>query len=157
MVRRLARMGLSVWGSRELRVRGRCSGAWRSTPVNLLVVDGERFLVAPRGTTQWVRNLRVAGSGELRVGRSTEAFVATELPDADKPPVLRPYLRRWKAEVGAFFEGVDASATDEQLAAIGPNHPVFRLLAQPAPEHALSGQVRPGRAPSTTRRSEGRG
>jgi hypothetical protein len=64
----LTRLGVSVWGSRQLRVRGRTSGEWRSTPVNLLTFEGERFLVAPRGETQWVRNLRVAGTGELRVG-----------------------------------------------------------------------------------------
>lgn len=127
LVRRLTRMGISVWGSRELRVRGRRSGEWRATPVNLLVVDGERFLVAPRGSTQWVRNLRVAEGGELRVGRRVEAFTATEMVDADKAAVLRPYLQRWKAEVGMFFDGVDASASDEELVAIGPNYPVFRL------------------------------
>ena len=70
----LTRAGLSVWGSRELRVKGRTSGEWRTTPVNLLTVDGRRYLVAPRGTTQWVRNLRVAGTGELHVGRRIETF-----------------------------------------------------------------------------------
>src|SRR5262249_29387695 len=63
----LTRAGISVWGSRELRVRGRTSGEWRTTPVNLLAYEGVRYLVAPRGVTQWVRNLRVAGEGELRV------------------------------------------------------------------------------------------
>src|SRR5689334_2888955 len=66
--------GVSVWGSRELRVRGRSTGEWRTTPVNLLEVDGTTYLVAPRGVTQWVRNLRAAGSGELRLGRRTEQF-----------------------------------------------------------------------------------
>ncbi|MGH8862371.1 MAG: hypothetical protein ACRDVG_14280, partial [Jatrophihabitantaceae bacterium] len=70
-VRRLTRLGVSVAGSRELRVRGRTSGAWRSTPVNLLTVDGQRYLVAPRGVTKWVRTLRASGDGELRVGRRT--------------------------------------------------------------------------------------
>ena len=59
----LTRAGLSVWGSRELRVRGRTSGEWRATPVNLLTVGTDRYLVAPRGETQWARNLRVAGDG----------------------------------------------------------------------------------------------
>ncbi|HZP29397.1 MAG TPA: nitroreductase/quinone reductase family protein [Acidimicrobiia bacterium] len=123
------RLGVSVWGSRELRVRGRTSGEWRSTPVNLLTVDGKRYLVAPRGETQWVRNLRVAGSGELRVGRRVEAFHATELADADKPPILRAYLKRWKAEVGVFFGGVGADSPDADLARIAPDHPVFVLDA----------------------------
>src|SRR5581483_1913894 len=102
------RLGISVWGSRILRVRGRTSGEWRQTPVNLLTVGGRRYLVAPRGVTQWVRNLRVAGGGELMLGRRTERFVATEVADADKDDILRAYLRRWKAEVGAFFDGVSA-------------------------------------------------
>ncbi|MGI8756076.1 MAG: nitroreductase/quinone reductase family protein [Acidimicrobiales bacterium] len=127
LVRRLTRMGLSVWGSRELRVRGRSSGLWRTTPVNLLVVDGERFLVAPRGVTQWVRNLRAAGNGELRLGRRVEPFEASELADPDKAAVLRPYLKRWKMEVGVFFDGVDGDATDAELVAAGANHPVFRI------------------------------
>lgn len=127
VVARLTGLGLSVWGSRLLAVRGRKSGEWRTVPVNLLVHDGVRYLVAPRGHTQWVRNLRVAGGGELRVGRRVEVFTATELADDDKPPVLREYLRRWKFEVGVFFDGVDASASDEKLRAIAPGYPVFRL------------------------------
>ena len=128
IVRRLTRMGLSIRGSRELRVRGRVSGEWRTTPVNLLTVDGERYLVAPRGLTQWVRNVRAAGGGELRLGRRVEAFRAEELADADKAAVLRPYLRLWKAETGVFFDGLDADATDAELVAAGPKHPVFRLV-----------------------------
>jgi len=128
-VRRLTRMGVSVWGSRELWVRGRKTGELRSTPVNLLVVDGHRYLVAARGETQWVRNLRAAGGGELRVGRSVEAFAYDEVVDADKAAILRPYLQRWKFEVGQFFDGVDASSTDDELAAVGHRHPVFELRA----------------------------
>lgn len=127
LVRRLARWGVSLAGSRELAVRGRTSGEWRTVPVNPMVVDGERYLVAPRGHTQWVRNLRAAGGGELRLGRRVEPFTAVEVADADKTPLLREYLRRWGWEVGRFFEGVDKNATDEQLAAIAPGFPVFRL------------------------------
>jgi deazaflavin-dependent oxidoreductase (nitroreductase family) len=120
--------GASIWGSRLLAVRGRRSGEWRTVPVNLLTHEGARYLVAPRGHTQWVRNLRAAGgTGELRLGKRVEAFTADELPDADKPAVLRAYLRRWKFEVGVFFDGVDASASDETLLAIAPGYPVFRL------------------------------
>jgi deazaflavin-dependent oxidoreductase (nitroreductase family) len=120
--------GLSVWGSRELRVRGRKSGAWRSTPVNLLTHDDRRYLVAPRGETQWVRNLRAAeGTGELRLGRRVETFHATELADADKEDVLRAYLKRWKAEVGVFFDGVAADSPAEDVRRIAPKHPVFVL------------------------------
>jgi deazaflavin-dependent oxidoreductase (nitroreductase family) len=127
-VRRLTRMGISVAGSRELRVRGRKSGEWRSTPVNLLTAGDDRYLVSPRGTTQWVRNIRSSGEGELRVGRRVETFRIAELPDEVKVPVLREYLRKWGWEVGAFFEGVDKSATDDDLARIAPGFPVFRVL-----------------------------
>lgn len=123
----MTRLGISVWGSRVLAVRGRTSGEWRTTPVNLLTVDGVRYLVAPRGITQWVRNLRAAGGGELRVGRRAERFTATELADPDKGPVLRAYLKRWGWEVGRFFEGLTADATDEQMREVAPGFPVFRI------------------------------
>lgn len=127
----LTRAGVSVWGSRVLRVRGRTSGEWRSTPVNLLSHGGARYLVAPRGHTQWVRNLRVAGTGELAVGRRVERFTATELADTDKPAVLRAYLRRWKFEVGVFFSGVGPDASDEELLRIAPGYPVFLVTTAP--------------------------
>lgn len=123
----LTRLGVSVWGSRVLAVRGRASGEWRTVPVNLLVLDGEHYLVAPRGVTQWVRNLRAAKGGELRVGRRAEPFTVEELADAAKPPVLRAYLRRWKFEVGAFFDGLDANSSDEALLAVAAGYPVFRI------------------------------
>jgi deazaflavin-dependent oxidoreductase (nitroreductase family) len=123
----LTRLGVSVWGSRVLAVRGRKSNEWRTTPVNLLTVEGTRYLVAPRGTTQWVRNMRVAGGGELRLGRRVEPITVTELDDDEKPPVLRAYLKRWRAEVGVFFDGTGSDATDEELLRIAPGHPVFRL------------------------------
>src|SRR6202042_3244634 len=90
----LTEAGVSVWGSRILRVRGRTSGEWRSNPVNLLTVDGRRYLVAPRGQTQWVRNLRVAKSGELRVGKRSQPFASVELRDDEKADILRAYLKR---------------------------------------------------------------
>lgn len=123
----LTRLGVSVWGSRVLSVPGRTSGVIRSTPVNVLEVDGRRFLVAPRGETHWVLNVRAAGSCTLRVGRRTEVVRLVELDDRAKPTVLRPYLRRWKWEVGQFFDGVSADSTDAELLAIAPNHPVFEI------------------------------
>jgi len=127
MVGRLTRMGISVYGSRVLAVKGRTSGEWRTTPVNPLRVDGTRYLVAPRGNTQWVRNLRVVGTGELRIGRKAEPFTATEIDDADKPAILRAYLKRWKFEVGVFFDGVDAKAPEAKLREIAPGYPIFRI------------------------------
>jgi len=128
VVAALTRAGVSVWGSRLLAVRGRTTGKIRTTPVNPLTIDGERYLVAPRGVTQWVRNIRVAGGAELRVGRRVEQIRVEELTDDEKPAILRAYLRRWKFEVGVFFDGVDASASDETLRAISPGYPVFRLV-----------------------------
>ncbi|APE37726.1 nitroreductase [Nocardia mangyaensis] len=122
------KVGISVAGGRLLAVRGRQSGQWRTTLVNVMTAaDGQRYLVAPRGHTQWVRNLRAAGAGELRLGRKTETFTATEVADADKVPLLRLYLEKWGWEVGKFFDGVTKDATDDELAAIAPGFPVFRL------------------------------
>ncbi|MEJ3652778.1 nitroreductase/quinone reductase family protein [Actinomycetes bacterium KLBMP 9759] len=128
VVATLTKVGVSVAGSRILAVRGRRSGEWRTVPVNLLTLDGQRYLVAPRGHTQWVRNMRAAGGGELRLGRRAEPFTVVELDDEVKVPVLRAYLKRWGWEVGRFFEGVTASATDDELRAIAPGFPVFRVL-----------------------------
>ena len=121
----LTSMGVSVLGSRILAVRGRKSGEWRTTPVNLLVIDGQQYLVSPRGQTQWVRNLRVSHEGELRLGRRAEPFTATEISDDDKPAILRAYLTRWKAEVGVFFGGVGPKSSEAELRRISPDHPVF--------------------------------
>ncbi|GAA4664617.1 MULTISPECIES: nitroreductase family deazaflavin-dependent oxidoreductase [Amycolatopsis] len=125
----LTKHGMSLLGSRVLTVRGRKTGEPHSNPVNLLTFEGERYLVAPRGETQWVRNLRAAGEGQLRVGRRVERFKPVELADDDKPALLRAYLKRWKWEVGMFFDGVDAGASDEKLREIAPGYPVFRITA----------------------------
>ena len=124
----LTRHGVSVLGSRVLAVKGRSSGEWRTTPVNLLEHDGRSYLVSPRGEGQWVRNLRTAGSGELRVGRNVEPFRGSEVADDDKVAVLRAYLKRWKFEVGMFFDGVGPDSSDEQIRALASRHPVFEVL-----------------------------
>lgn len=123
----LTRLGISVAGSRVLEVRGRKSGQWRRTPVNLLRFEGARYLVAPRGNTQWARNLRASPEGRLLVGRRSEPFGAVEIADEQKEPVLRAYLKRWKWEVGVFFGGVGPDSTAEELVRIAPDHPVFRI------------------------------
>ena len=127
LVALLTRHGLPLAGSAVLGVRGRTSGETRTTPVNPLTLDGRRYLVAARGHTQWVRNVRVAGEAELRVGRRVSTVRPVELADAEKIPVLRAYLRAWAWEVGAFFDGVGADSTDAEIAAIAPRHPVFAL------------------------------
>ena len=124
----LTKLGLSVRGSRVLAVRGRTSGEWRTTPVNPLTIGADTYLVAPRGTTDWVRNIRVAGDGQLRIGRKHRDITVTEITDATvKAPILRTYLHNWKMEVGAFFDGVGPDAPDGDLRSIAAGYPVFRV------------------------------
>jgi deazaflavin-dependent oxidoreductase (nitroreductase family) len=127
LVAAFTRAGVSVYGSRVLEVKGRTSGEWRHTPVNLLRFEGGDYLVSPRGHTQWVRNLRVSGQGRLRVGKRTQSFTAVEVAEDQRPPVLRAYLKKWKFEVGVFFAGVGPDSPDEELRRIANDHPVFRL------------------------------
>jgi deazaflavin-dependent oxidoreductase (nitroreductase family) len=131
-VARLTRMGVSVLGSRVLETRGRQSGQPRRTPVNLLTVDGHDYLVSPRGNGQWVRNVRADGGRlTLILGRTRREYVGRELTAGDPQSVmvLRAYLKRWKAEVGAFFDGTGPESSDAELAAIAPKHPIFELTA----------------------------
>ncbi len=124
----LTRAGVSVLGSRVLEVRGRKSGLARQTPVNLLMLEGRQYLVSPRGETEWVRNVRAdSGQLDLLLGSKRQHYRGHEVADADKVDVLRGYLRRWKAEVGVFFDGVGPDSTDEQIRDIAHKHPVFLL------------------------------
>jgi deazaflavin-dependent oxidoreductase (nitroreductase family) len=130
LIATLTRAGISVWGSRVLEVKGRRSGLPRQTPVNLLTLGEHRYLVAPRGEAEWVRNVRAAdGHLDLVVGHRREHVVASELPDAEKSDVLRAYLKRWKAEVGVFFDGVGPNSDAAELQRIAPRHPVFSVSA----------------------------
>ncbi|MCM3297825.1 nitroreductase family deazaflavin-dependent oxidoreductase [Streptomyces pseudogriseolus] len=126
----LARHGVSVAGTAELSVRGRKSGQMQRLPVNPHVHAGEQYLVSARGHSQWVRNMRAAGGGELRVGRKVRTFTAVEIPDAERLPVLRTYLEKWGWEVNQYFQGVTASSSDEELLAAAPDHPVFRITVR---------------------------
>ncbi|MFB6848912.1 nitroreductase family deazaflavin-dependent oxidoreductase [Streptomyces sp. NPDC056373] len=123
----LTRRGISVRGSRVLAVRGRKSGQWRTTPVNVLTLDDRQYLVAPRGHVQWTHNMRAAGGGELHLGKQVDTFTAAEVGDDDKTPILRAYLKHWKAEVGVFFNGVGPDSPDDELRRIAPDHPVFEI------------------------------
>ncbi len=127
VVAAFTRLGLSVWGSRVLETTGRTSGLPRRTPVNLLTVDGTQYLLAPRGETHWVRNIRITGNGTLVIGRRRQPIQVEELADIEKPDILRAYLKRWKAEVGVFFDGVSADSAPEELDRIAPRHPIFRI------------------------------
>ncbi|MFI1160094.1 nitroreductase family deazaflavin-dependent oxidoreductase [Streptomyces sioyaensis] len=123
----LARRGISLAGSADLAVRGRKSGEWRHVPVNPMNFANGRYLVSVRGNSEWVRNMRAAGGGQLRVGRRIRPFTAVELPPAETPALLRAYLRRWGWEVTSYFGEITADSTDEQLLAAAPRHPVFRI------------------------------
>ncbi|TGZ19714.1 nitroreductase [Streptomyces sp. S816] len=123
----LARHGISLAGTAELSVKGRKSGAMQRVPVNPHTHEGGQYLVSARGHSQWVRNMRAANGGELRVGRTVRTFTAVELPDSEKLPVLRTYLEKWGWEVNQYFAGVTAASTDEEIIACAGDHPVFRI------------------------------
>jgi|SRR5579871_3154862 len=112
-----------------LQVRGRKSGRLYSTPVSLVVMDGKRYLVAPRGRTQWVRNAEVTGEIALKRGRHRESFALKAVPDAAKPPILKVYLDSYKAAVQRFFP-VAAGSKAEAFVPIAANYPVFELEAR---------------------------
>lgn len=136
------RLGMSMRGSRVLEVPGRTTGQPRRVPVNLLEVGSERYLVAPRGETEWVRNVRAAGGRlALLLGSRREELLGTEVTGSDKTWIIREYLKRWKSETGVFFDGVGPDSTDEEIAAIAPRHPVFRLSA-PAEGVSAAGESR---------------
>lgn len=123
----LARRGVSVMGTAEMSVRGRKSGQMQRIPVNQHRFNGAPYLVSARGHSQWVRNMRVAGGGELRVGRKVQPFSAVEIADDEKLPILRSYLEKWGWEVNQYFRGVTAKSTDDELIAAAADHPVFRI------------------------------
>jgi deazaflavin-dependent oxidoreductase (nitroreductase family) len=125
-VRALSRFGIGLAGAETLAVRGRKSGQIRTNPVNPFEIDGRTYLLAPRGATEWVRNLRVAGEGELRKGGRARRFRAQEVADADKVPLLRLYVDRWAWEAKDFL-GVGKDATDDQLREIAHENPAFEI------------------------------
>jgi deazaflavin-dependent oxidoreductase (nitroreductase family) len=128
-IRWLAEMGISIAGTRALRVRGRKSGKQRGVVINLLTVDGVDYLVSPRGNTQWARNVRAAGVVEVGPRWRKASLRVTEVDDAAKPEVLRRYLARWYWQVKGYVAGLTPESTDEQLRAAAPSIPVFVLAA----------------------------
>jgi deazaflavin-dependent oxidoreductase (nitroreductase family) len=108
-----------------LSVRGRTSGQPRSTPIVVLEHEGERYLVTPYGNTEWVRNLRVAGTGQLKQHGRTEEFAATEVPTAERPPIIEAYLRKYgrMPTVARTFKQLPDPA----------EHPTFRITTTHPP------------------------
>jgi len=110
-----------------LQVRGRKSGKLYSTPIDLLEYKGKRFLVAPRGRTQWVRNAEAAGEVTLKKGSSRQRFRLRPLSDSEKPEILKAYLDRFKREVQRYFP-VAAGSPPQAFVEIAPSYPAFELL-----------------------------
>lgn len=129
----LARHGLGPMGMQQLIVRGRSSGQERTAAVNPLPLDGELYLVAARGETQWVRNARAVGTVVLRKRSRRSAYVIEQVYGDDAVPVLRAYLKKWGFEVKSFFDGVGPDAPDADLTAAAQLHPVFRLTPADLP------------------------
>jgi deazaflavin-dependent oxidoreductase (nitroreductase family) len=110
-----------------VQVRGRRTGRVYATPVNVVELQGIRFLVAPRGRTQWVRNAEAAGEVHLKRGSTRQRFRIRAVADREKLPVLRTYLDRFGRVVQRYFP-VPAGAPLEAFAAIAERYPVFELL-----------------------------
>jgi deazaflavin-dependent oxidoreductase (nitroreductase family) len=125
----LVGMGLGFKHNYLLQVRGRKSGKLYSTPIDLLELNGKRFLVAPRGQTQWVRNAEAGGEVTLKRGSYLRSFRVVPLPNQAKPELLKAYLEQFKAEVQRYFPiaaGSDVSAFE----GIAADYPVFELVAK---------------------------
>lgn len=119
-------VGLNLQSAEVLDVRGRKSGETRSLVVNPLEIDGGTYLLSARGESNWVRNIRASGEGQLRRGRRIRSFKAVEMGDDEKLPFMRAYLRKWGWQVKSFM-GVDGNSPDDEIRAILPKHPVFRI------------------------------
>jgi deazaflavin-dependent oxidoreductase (nitroreductase family) len=127
LIRWLAEQGISIAGTRALRVRGRKTGKPRGVVVNVLTVGDVDYLVSPRGATQWVRNVRAAGAVDMGPRWRRRELRATEVADSAKPELLRRYLDRWYWEVKGHIAGLTPDAGDEELRAAAPSIPVFAL------------------------------
>ncbi|WP_205872968.1 nitroreductase/quinone reductase family protein [Mycobacterium camsae] len=126
-IRWLAESGISIAGTRALKVRGRKTGQPHSVVVNLLTVDGVEYLVSPRGNTQWARNVRAAGFVETGPRWRRRPARVTELADDDKPEILRTYLQRWYWQVKDYVGGVTPESHDGELRAVAARIPAFAL------------------------------
>jgi deazaflavin-dependent oxidoreductase (nitroreductase family) len=124
----LVGLGLGFSHNYLLQVRGRKSGKLFSTPVDLLELAGKRFLVAPRGRTQWVRNAEAAGEVTLKKGKTQQRFRLRPIPDPDKPEILKAYLDNFKREVQTYFP-VPAGSPVQAFAGLVQNYPAFELIA----------------------------
>ena len=129
LVRPLARLGVTGPRTHLLTVPGRTTGKLWSTPVSIVRVGDERWLVAPYGDRNWVKNARAAGWVELRRGRHRERLGVEEVPPSDAVAVLREYYRRGRVTRPFFDVSLESSA--EEWLAEAPAHPVFALRKHP--------------------------
>jgi len=125
----LVGLGLGLRHNYLLEVRGRKSGRLYSTPVNVVTRDGKRFLVAPRGDTQWVRNAQAIGEVSLKKGTRSEAFRLRALPDEEKAEILKAYLDQFKTTVQRYFPVPSGSPVGEFRPLVA-RYPVFELIAK---------------------------
>ena len=123
----LVGLGLGLPHNYLVQVRGRKTGRLYSTPIDLLELNGRRFLVAPRGRTQWVRNAEAAGEVTLKKGRTRVRYRLRPIPDGEKLEILKTYFDRFHATVQRYFP-VPAGSPPEAFAALAPNYPAFELL-----------------------------
>lgn len=130
VIRWLAESGISIAGTRALRVRGRKSGQPRAVVINLLTIDGVDYLVSPRGNTQWARNIRAAGEVEIGPRWRRQRVRVAEVEDAAKPALLKCYLDRWYWQVKGHVAGLTPESTDQEFAAAAPSIPVFALASR---------------------------
>lgn len=128
-IRWLAEAGISLAGTSALRVRGRRTGKLRSVVINVLTVDGRRYLVSPRGNTEWVRNVRAAGEVELGPRWRSRNLRVTEVPDAAKTPLLQRYLDRWYWEIKGHCAGLTPRSTESEISQAASSIPIFELHA----------------------------
>ncbi|HEY1273001.1 MAG TPA: nitroreductase/quinone reductase family protein [Terriglobales bacterium] len=122
----LVGLGLGLPHNYLVQVRGRKTGRIFSTPIDLLEIDGQRFLVAPRGRTQWVRNAESAGEVTLKRGSFRRTYRIRPIPDAVKPALLKAYLDRFRTTVQRYFP-VPADSPAEAFLPVAANYPVFEL------------------------------
>ncbi len=123
----LVGLGLGLPHNYLVQVRGRKSGKIYSTPIDLLELDGKRYLVAPRGRTQWVRNAEAAGDVTLKRGRVRLHYRIRPIPDAGRPELLKAYLDRFRTTVQRYFP-VPAGSPPQAFVDVASNYPVFELL-----------------------------
>jgi deazaflavin-dependent oxidoreductase (nitroreductase family) len=126
IVGRLASIGLVPMSTVLLQVKGRRSGQTRSTPVSWIEHEGQRYLVAPRGNTEWVRNVKAAGGEAVLKSRKTEGVRLEEVPVERRAPIIKTYLKKTAMVTKREF-GLDPDSPMEEFAKIAPDHPVFQI------------------------------